>query len=354
MTQEPQDDPIERFKRLQKQAASDDPIERFKALKAAAESTGHGTPKPVAGDSDFTRRPIAAESTGALSQSRPNASGDFEASLLTQPKKLAGSLLDTGENALIGAGANAMKVAGGFPGGKAAQAGFSMMGNALTGTPQSYEEARKGVQDVEGEYVEPGLGKIEEMAGAVPAVLSGGRAAITGAKTAGDIAGIMAPRTLSKVRKVIKLFQAAKGAKRVTDAIAPLTESTAPARVVGTIEGYQAPMDAIQPVEGLTGNAPPELSLPAAAKDQTEVVRQLARTRHATRARMNADAERMGLPSGPEPPQGRVRAPDPADMGIGHVVPQPMSLAEYLQARMRNPSLPRPTPDVLRSLGITP
>ncbi len=130
MTQDPQDDPLERFKRLQKQPASDDPIERFKALKAAqslatrpaAESTGHGAVKTEAGDSDFTRRPIAAESTGALSRSRPNATGDFEA---------AGPA----------AAANVLSAAQVLPGMEAFEAGAGALGSKLTSHPMSYRES---------------------------------------------------------------------------------------------------------------------------------------------------------------------------------------------------------------------
>ncbi len=58
-------------------------------------------------------------------------------------------------------------------------------------------------------------------------------------------------------------------------------------------------------LEDLLGNSPPAEPSEAPWKP-----------RSASRARMNRDAEAMGLPVGPPPPQGAVRAPDAPDSGV--------------------------------------
>jgi hypothetical protein len=69
-----------------------------------------------------------------------------------------------------------------------------------------------------------------------------------------------------------------------------------------------------------------------------------------------------GTPIRPKPPkmygdaeEAMGLTPEHQQAIVEQVKPQPNNVAAYLQARMRNPSLPRvPTPEILRSLGITP
>ncbi len=109
-----------------------------------------------------------------------------------------------------------------------------------------------------------------------------------------DIAGAVMHPKLTLVRGL-------KGAGRMFGEAAREGAGTAaaPIEAVAAPEGPRSLMSLVR------DGAPVEAENPGS----------LAPTRSATRARMNADAERMGLPVGPPPPQGAIRVPDPTDDG---------------------------------------
>ncbi len=271
--EEPQDDPVTAYlKTKQKPAAGDDPVAAYLAVKQKATRsapTGHnGVPFVDA-------------------KPEPETPGD----------RVAGLVAAVNNGVSFGQGSRVAAV---------------LRAIATPSSPLStYRDAKQENDAVLEQHQSnhPLEAAGEELAGSIPTLMESGiprgvgKGAVAAAKAVRH--PVLALRTLGRA--------GVRAAGDVADVVGTIgAEGTIPAEAL-TSEGSAA----FRPIRPAPIRARlSELGTPAAVADATEeAASPLARTRHPTRARMNADAERMGLPVGPPPPQGALRAPDAVDDG---------------------------------------
>ncbi len=294
--------------------------ERAKRLGLAPDETVEQRAQRL-GLSLVPRAPAAqADVSRALSRSRPNASGDFQAA--TAPG-MGKALADDIGPAVA---AHLLNIGQAVPFARNAEAVAGLIGSQFTKQPMGYRESLSALDAMTSE-IPPEMRAGEQIAAVGPGILSGlakaGRvASVIPWKKVGQAYAPKTTKAIGLIRDAVKaagtpVEDVVEGAGRVVD---PLE---------GASEAAGSLSDAAKQRLIDMGVPPEKLGLASVRPSVTPSLSEIASpvsesggepaadaiVRHATRARMNADAERMGLPLGPPPPQGALRAPDAVDDG---------------------------------------